>query len=66
MLESCAHEDDGTCDVPELCDPGTDVNDCKSSGSNPCVCKKKWNGIGAYSNCRDQCGCTSCDSTNMV
>ena len=42
MLESCAHEDDGTCDVPELCDPGTDVNDCKSSGSNPCVCKKKW------------------------
>ena len=72
-LGSCPYENDGACDVPEFCDSGTDDNDCSgSSGStyykkkNPCVCKTSWNGIGAYSHCRNQCGCTSCDSESTT
>ena len=33
-LGECAYENDGYCDVPSLCDSGTDLNDCNSgSGS---------------------------------
>ena len=43
---SCDYENDGYCDVPLFCDPGTDLNDCSSS----CECSSSWLGDGVCDN----------------
>lgn len=32
---SCEYANDGTCDEPDLCDAGTDTNDCRASTPSP-------------------------------
>jgi hypothetical protein len=33
--DSCEYANDGTCDEPDLCEPGTDTSDCRASRRSP-------------------------------